>query len=280
MPILNDVINPTSFTIRGKLKGELTTLNRRDGQWELTTPAVLPADPVAVNALLQKLLALTGDLVDIKTFSEDSYLCTLIFSLEGQSAPIELKLYHNAETQRLLIHRMDTNRFYSSPAQAIPEALYALPALPQTLLNRTIFALPEKTIRRILVERDHATTSIVAWNGSTQSWNTEFPRGYYSDTALIETWLATFANLKPETILTSAPLGEDLQTTYNFNAPYLRITLDLDGGSEGLRKVLLIARPQNTASPILAMVQGRPLVYVLPAETLKLLEASLTPKPL
>lgn len=277
MPVLGDVTHPVSFTVRGKLKGELTTLNLREGQWELTTPAALPADPVAVNTLLQQLLSLTGDLVDIHTLSEDSYLCTLFFTPSEQSTPIEVKLYHNAETQRLLIHRIDTNRFYTASAQAIPRVLYTLNILPQTLLNRTIFALPETTIRRIMVERDQATISIVAWNASTQTWNTEFPRGYYSDAAVITAWLSTFTNLKAETILTSAPLGEDLQATYNFTTPYLKITLDLDGGSEGLRKVLLIAKPHSNTADIIAMVQGRPMVYVLPAETFKLLETPLTP---
>lgn len=275
LPFLGDATNPTAITIHktAEIK-QRTVLNLRNNQWELTTPAAFPANPIAVKQLLQQLIALPGDLTESATPDENRIICVVTFTFEPPKQPIEIKFYQDSDT-KLLARRMDTNRLYSFSKERFPKELLELNTLNQKLLNRTLFALPESTVRRITVEKNGEKQIVVARNPETQQWNTEFPQKFYIREETLAQWLNLFTDFTAKAILSDAATGKTQLNTYGFDHPQLKITLDLDGSEEGLRKVLIIASKSTDSDSTPVMVQGRPLIYLIAFETLQLLQRPL-----
>lgn len=275
LPFLGDATNPTAITIHKTTEiKQRTVLNLRNNQWELTTPAAFPANPVAVKQLLQQLTTLPGDLTESLTPDETRFICTINFTFETPKQPIEVKFYQESDT-KLLARRMDTNRLYSFNKDNFPKALLELNTLNQKLLNRTLFALPESTIKRVTVEKNGVLQCTVVRNTETQQWNTAFPQKFYIQDETLTKWLNLFTDFTAEAVLSDAVLGKTQLSAYGFDQPQLKITLDLDGSDEGLRKVLIIASDANETDGTPVMVQGRPLLYLISSGTLQLLKRPL-----
>ncbi len=273
LPLLGDVTPPASIEIIGKSKDQTTVLMRTQARWEISTPAVLPADTPLAESLLRSLLALTGDLTESRPLNEAERLCTVEFRRSGEADGVQLAFYKNTEAGTLLASRHDAGRLYVLNEADVPEILRNGTDLNRALLDRTILAIPTENIRRISVDHDGHPFETVACLPGSKEWHTEYPRGVYPNTVAIQTWLEAFTLLKATTILQSSiPYGE-LQK-YGLDAPAMKITLDLNENTTSLRRILLIGEPIGNYVP--AMIQGRPLVYALDFNTLRVFNQALT----
>ena len=277
LTLLADIINPEKMTIAGKTKDETITVTRQQNTWRLTTPTELPADTLAVNQLLQKLSTLTGDLTEDLVPVEANRLCTLSFELKKSPSPIVVACYQSANPNQLLLYRADTNRLYTLPTSTWPEVLHTPKLLTRTLADHTILSLPADSIRRITVQRDGKEAETVSRLPNTLEWTTEFPQGAYVNTATIDQWLTLFADLQAATILGDTAIGPATSlAALQFNQPKARITLDLDGRAEQLRRILIISSEVTENGLVPVMIQGCPLIYAVHQEALAPFNVSLT----
>lgn len=267
LPILSDLPEPDSIELLPGRGEAAVGLKKQHGSWSLTRPTALAAEHPAVRELLEDLSTLTGDLMEGDT-PATAPLLTLTLAADGPAGkPCELAVYDSAEEGKLKIVRRDQNRLYRIRRDALPDFLFR-PNLDRAFVNRTILSLPAGAIRRIAVLHRDGTSVTVRKRADGLGWETENPVGAYVNAELLDEWLTRFAELKATRVLADTPSTFGSLQTYGLDVPYLRLTLDLSGGDEGLRKILLIGTrdPETGTAP--AMIQGRRVLYQLNAEDL------------
>ncbi len=274
LPLLGDVSNPTSIKIIGRSADEVTQLTKKQSIWEIATPTILPADPIATETLLQSILALTGDLTESQELMDSARICTVELGRPKDNKMAQLVFYRGKTAGELFAFRPESGRLYVLPEAALPTALFAeAGARNRTLLDRTILAIPAENIRRITVHFADELVETVGRAPKEETWQTEFPQGAYVKSLLIKDWTALFADLKAVAVLESAASFLEMKR-YGLTHPAMKITLDLNEEANALRRILLIGQEKNGKVPV--MIQGRPLIYELAPETVRLLQTSLT----
>lgn len=272
LPVLGDAAPPRRLTLRAGPGDAPTELARARGGWSMALPVNLPADTAVVRGLLQGLSGLTGDLTGEEPPSTPA-LCLLTLT-PAEGAPAELS-FHASESGEgaLLAYRADLRRLYRVRREAVPEALLR-GGFAHALADRTVLAEPAAGIRRIsLLRRDGSRVSVVR-PGVALDWETEAPQGAYIDPDTLDAWLTRFADLKAVRVLRGVPTAFGALRPYGLDNPSLRLTLDLEGEA-GLRRVLLVGDPDPATGAAPALVQGRPILYELDAETVRLLRRPL-----
>ncbi len=269
LPVMGDAEAFGSLTLRAGPTDAPTELTRSRGGWSIVLPVSLPADAAAVRGMLRGLAALTGDLTGTEPPKSEA-LCLLTLARASGGAPAEIAFYPSAaDPESLLAYRADLRRLYRVRRAAVPEALLR-GGFAHALADRTVLAEPVAGIRRIsLLRRDGSRVSVVR-PGASLAWETEAPKGAYIDSAALDAWLTRFADLKAVRVLRGVPTAFGALRPYGLDRPALRLTLDLEGEA-GLRRVLLVGDPDPETGAVPALVQGRPILYELDAETAALL---------
>lgn len=277
LPVLGDVPVPGVLSLRVAPSDAPVSLLKRSGAWQMERPFKLPADTAILSAFTASMTALTGDLVGVDppplvplaevTLAPDAD--------EPTRGAATLVFYPTQSEEHLYAYRQDQGRLYRLARKALPELLLK-PTPERALLDRTLLALPAATIRRIAILRRDGTQTAIARAADTLSWELQSPKGDYIDNAALDAWLTALADLKAERILRDAPTALSALQPYGLDTPALRITIDLDGQGDALRRVLSIGteHPETHLSP--ALIQGRPVLYEIDAETRALLERPLT----
>lgn len=267
LPILGDLPDPDRVTIQPANGAATIELAKDHGLWSLVRPTALSAEHPIVRQLLSALSTLSGDLIE-GTPGNSKPLVEL--SLASNSKPNEswdLAIYDAPDANALHVYRKEPGRFYQIERDALPDFLLK-ESLDRTFIDRTIFSLPAETVRRIAVLHRDGTSVAVRRRADDLMWETESPVGAYINSAILDEWLTRFAELKAVNVLQDTPSTFSTLQPYGLEIPYLRLTLDLTGGEEGLRRILLIGTPDLETGTAPAMVQGRPVLYLLDADDL------------
>ncbi len=275
LPVLGEIASVEHLTLRTATGDAPTELKKGRAGWAITLPIALPADAATMRALLRDMAGMTGDLLGTEP-PETTPLCMLRLTMTSGSAPIELELYAEGadSTGGLLAYRSDTQRLYRVRREAVPELLLK-GGFSHALADRTVLAEPAAGIRRITVVRKDGAREEVVRPSDSLLWETEYPKGAFLETATLDTWLTRFADLKAVRVLHGEPTAFGALRPYGLDRPTLRLTLDLSGET-GLRRVLLVGEPDATTGAAPALIQGRPILYELDAETIQLLARPLT----
>lgn len=267
LPILGDLPDPDRVVIQS-MRGEATVeLAKEHGLWGLVRPTALPAEHPAIRELLSSLSSLSGDLIEGTPGDEKPLVDLTLSSLSKPEETWELAIYDAVSPDHLRVYRKAPGRFYQIKRTALPEFLLK-EKLDRILIDRTIFSLPAETIRRIAVLHRDGTSVAVRRRADALAWETESPVGAYINEPILDEWLTRFAELKATAILNDTPSTFGSLQAYGLEMPYLRLTLDLTGGDEGLRRILLIGTPDLETGTAPAMVQGRPVLYLLDEDDL------------
>ena len=270
--VLGEAAEAARLTFRREGREAPVALERAQGVWRLTLPMALPADAAAVRELLAWLPTLTGEITGVEPPSGEEPVGSLTIEREHGAPPVTLTFYPSPErpADSLLVWRDDQRRLFRV---ARGERLGALLSenLQHTLVDRTVLSVPAGRIRRIAALRRDGSRCAAVRPGAALTWETESPAGAYVAADVLDAWLTRFADLKAERVLRDAPVSPDKLRPYGLDRPLVRLTLDLDGGEDGLRRVLLIGDPDPKTGAAPALVQGRPVLYELDAETVRLL---------
>lgn len=262
LPILGDRATPDRLVIQ-PAQGEATVeLVRESGLWSLVRPQALPAEHAEVRKILSALASLSGDLIEGTPGGEAPLLELTLASASAPDESWALAIYGSPRDAVFKVYRKDLARFYQVERADLPECFF-MEHLDRQLVNRTILSLPAETIRRIAVLHGDGTSVAVRRASDGLGWETETPVGAYINEALLDEWLTRFADLKAVRVLNDTPSTFGSLQAYGLEMPHLRLTLDLTGGEEGLRKILLVGSidPETGTAP--AMIQGRPVLYQL-----------------
>ncbi len=263
----------TQLTIQDTVQGPTIKLTRTQGGWNLIAPTNLPADATRAQGLLRTLSDLAGDLIGNDPPEDLPITCEFVLNTEGGNEMV-LTCFDASATE-LYAYRHDQSRLYRIRRDALPAELFE-ENYEHTFVDRTVLSVPAATIRRIAVTRRDKSMEAVVRPETTGTWNTEHPRGAYVNTKVVDEWLTCFADLKALRVLRDMPTAYGALRPYGLDEPLLTLTLDLNGGESGLRRVLLIGTPDKATGKVPAVVQGRPILYELDAKILKLLQQSPT----
>ncbi len=276
LPILSDFNNRIqSVTIRRNAPEATIRFAQSQGVWQLLAPMTLPADNARINALLSALTALPGDLVGAEEPEHLDIICELALQpFDTTQPPTHLVLYQESPTV-LYAYRSDLSRLYRIHFSVLPNELLA-PDLERILVDRTIFSLPADAIRRIAIaQRDGTTHAVVRSTVTDVPWVTELPRGAYLCEKTVDAWLTRFADFKATDVLRDLPSGPEALHPYGLDAPLLTLTLDLRGDNDALRRILLVGTPDEKRGVAPALIQGRPILYEIDINDLRLLQQPL-----
>jgi len=282
LPVLGDVASPKQLSLRAAGDATPTEFVYEHGLWSIVRPVALPADAKLVTAMVDGLASLTGNLVGLEP-PEGEPLCSA--TLSGGESSADLRLYPSEEPEtELFVYRVDTRRLYLVGSAHVPAAVLG-GGYSHALADRTLFSEPADAIRRISVLRRDGSQTTVGRHGPLKEWETESPKGAYVETATVERWLQQFAELKAVQVLRELPTASGALKPYGLDRPLLRLTLDLGGGESekgvqsSLRRILLVGSPNPGTGCAPAVIQGRPILYELDAETVKLLSLPLASAP-
>lgn len=268
-PITGDIGPVLHLTLRTHEAAEAPMeLVLTNGTWVITSPAKLPADSHVTETFLREARALTGDFIAISPPPPNTRLCDVDFVTA--EATHTLSVFE--ETDRtVLLYRKDQQRLYRVEKSHLPTVLTDL-SFGQTFVDKTVMSLSAASIQRIEVERQPKRRNGSVFRAAVERspdalvWQTVFPAGSYVSPTVIDAWLTCFAEMKAEAILQ--------ETEENpLQKPFIKVTLDLNGGTDGLRRILLVGEPSSEGSAP-AMIQGRPILYRLDARTVQLLMES------
>lgn len=241
------------------------------GRARLTLPTALPADEAITRDLFLGLTAFSGEVTGLEPPAGVEPLGSVtVAQSDGSTPPVTLDFYPAQEADRLLAWRADQGRLYRVARSPKLELLLS-EGLQHRLADRTVLSVPAGRIRRIAVLRRDGAHCAAIRRGAALTWETESPAGAYVATETLDAWLTRFADLKAGRVLRDAPVSPAELRPYGLDRPTTRLTLDLDGGADGLRRVLLIGDPDPKTGAAPALVQGRPVLYELDAETVRLL---------
>lgn len=262
LPILGDLPDPDRLVIQPS-RGEATIeLAKEHGLWGLVRPTALPAEHPVLRQLLSALSTLSGDLIEGEPGSATPLVELTLSAGSKPDESWELAIYDAPTSEHLRVYRKKPGRFYQIARNELPDFLLKA-NLDRLLIDRTIFSLPAETIRRIAVLHRDGTSVAIRRRADGLAWETESPVGAYINESILDEWLTRFAELKATDILNDTPSTFGSLQPYGLEMPYLRLTLDLTGGEEGLRRILLIGTPDLETGTAPAMVQGRPVLYRL-----------------
>lgn len=269
LPVVGALAGIRRLSLRLRGEDVPVELAREHGAWRLAMPMALPADAAAVEALLARLSALTGEFVGVARPAGEP-LSALTLS-DGEGDAITLAFFPAEGEGGLLVWRADQERLYRLRRDAVPEPMVA-GGLQHLLVDRTVLSVPAEQIRRIAVLRRDGSQCAARRSGAVLDWETESPAGLYVDAAVLDAWLTRFADLKAVRVLRDAPVTLGALRPYGLERPWLRLTLDLDAAAEsGLRRVLLVGDPDPETGAAPALIQGRPILYELGPEDVELL---------
>ncbi len=276
LPVFGDFAERIqTLTIQRKNPDATVRLAQKQGAWQLLAPMILPADTARVRTFLSTLTGIPGDLVGTEEPEDIPLACELTLQTADESAPpTHVTLYRESPTI-YYVYRSDLARLYRIHVAALPDELLASD-LDRRLVDRTIFSLPADSIRRIAVtHRDGTSQAVVRATEPAVPWVTETPRGAYISSETVDAWLVRFADFKSTRILRDLPSGNDALVPYGLDRPLLTLTLDLRGDSDALRRVLLIGTPDEKTGLAPALIQGRPILYEISADDVRLLRQHL-----
>lgn len=268
LPVVADFPEPDRIVLQPARRDGVVELTKENGLWSLVRPLALAAEHAEVRELLGAVTALTGDLIE-GVPSETPLLEMTLSRTEEPGRPRTLAVYDDPDPESLRVYRKDLARFYRVKRTALPSFLLQ-DHLDRRLINRTVLSLPADTIRRMAVLHRDGTSVAIRRTADGLGWETEVPVGAYIHETILDEWLRRFAELKAVDILKDTPSTFGSLQTYGLEIPYLRLTLDLTGGDEGLRRILQIGTPDPETGTAPAMVQGRPVLYELSEEDLAL----------
>ena len=268
LPVLGALHDADRVAFRRGPDAAPVELSRSRGAWTLALPTNLPADAAAVSAMLSGLSALTGEITGSEEPAGEPFLT---LTAEAGGLPLAALRLHPDPTDAAmaLAWRPDQGRLYRIRRAALPSALLG-DAARRGLVDRTVLSVSAGQIRRVTALRRDGTQCAAVRRGPALAWETESPAGAYVDATVLDAWIAAFADLKARRVLSDAPVAFGELGRYGLERPLLRLTLDLDD-AEGLRRVLLVGEPDAKTGAAPALIQGRPVLYELDAETVRLL---------
>ncbi len=269
VPIFGDLTTPKRIQLR-LTEGGLSEFSYVDDTWQMTLPAILPIDNATMAVYNRRFFAMTGDLIiDVSPVLRPTH--QLILAWEENTPTVSIDIFPDEDPQQRILRRNDTGRIYRVKCANLPPALLE-DKLDIALLDKTILTLPKTSLRRI----NNGTT--VRLSPETKEWEPlASDRGYLNSENLKKA-LDLLSELKAVRVIAHTIETPEMLVTYGLQPPQQKIEIDLSG-DDALRAILWLGPPHPVTGNTPIMLQGRPIIYEIDAQTYQYLTQSLIDHP-
>ena len=258
--------------------GLLFVLTQNDAAWQMEAPLSMRADNRRVTAALDQLLRLTAealsggaDTAQPPRPASEMHLPVSHVELQTDSGAFRLTFTRDDLDGRFYQVTMTNSPvvYHVASSNVPPVFLGGLAALG--LCDRAVLSLADGAVRRVTVKRPDGTSETLQREGET-GWRVPGEEREIDMTAL-EPFLGKVSQLVVERIEQPLmmPIGAD---PYDLKTPWLEITLDVDT-ADAIRKTITIGKESPDGGRY-ATLRGQDAIFILGAETLAILEKTLT----
>ena len=255
----------------------LFVLTQTNALWQMQAPVSDIADQHAVKDTVEQVLRLKAETISDEAQSEPR-------RAGGEVSPplSHVELVSEQSSWRFAIAPDDYDgtfyriTFTNSPtvfrvaSSNVPPALVSMIGL-LGLRDKTVLALPVDSLRRISVKRETGCETLRRESGDAVWRLGEGVTGKV-DAVRLGAWLAQLVSLKADRIEKLGISLEDIDA-YGVRSPWLEVSVDVDA-ADAVRKTLLIGKEAGFGKRY-AMVRGLDVLFVLSAESLRVLSLQL-----
>jgi hypothetical protein len=243
-------------------------------EWELSAPVRDRADAQAVTRLLGDLLRLRAEaLVDNAAGEAVLLASNAVCSLDAKFGDESWRLYVFPPAEGTVLARLcltNSTAMYLVPVTNLPDAL-RVPPDASAFRDRRVLAVAAADVRGIAVRGADGRVESVLRDTAAAPWRTAPDgSGTAADDAAIAVWLPLLSDLRAARV---ASLELPDPARCGLQPPWLEVTLDL-ASSDALRKVLAVGAPCEGGGRYAAL-RGHDVLFVLPAEALRVLDRPL-----
>lgn len=245
-------------------------------QWRFETPMSDLADQAAVGELVKSLLSLEADDIEEQTGGDkrDGALGQPLSRVDvgagAQSWRFSI-MSGDAESRLMNVVFTNSTKVFHIATSNMPSALVSTIGM-LGLRDKTVLALPERSLRRITLKRGKAQADVVERGGPDAAWRAGEVSPGKVDTARLNAIVALLEKLRADRIEKLGATREEIEA-YGLHDPWLSLSADVDA-ADSVRKTLLVGK-EAWFGKRYAMVRGLDILFVLSPETLEILNGSL-----
>ena len=221
-------------------KGDVTSLKKENGAWQLTAPVATKADESEVSGITTNL-----GTVDITRVIDENPSSLTEFGLDKPHVEVDFKRAGDKDFQKLLIGEKSPTGASLYARRNDDKKVFLIPAFQENTFNRSTFDLREKTL--VKFERDKVDGIEITGDGKTlaiakegSDWKVTKPLQTKADFGAVEGLVGRLGTAQMKSIVTTDASPADLkkygldkpQETVTLNVGSARATLQLGGKAE------------------------------------------------
>jgi len=165
----------------------------------------------------------------------------------------------------------NSTRVFRVAASNVPSALVSTVGM-LGLRDKTVLALPERSLRRITLKRGRAQADVVERSGPDAAWRAGEVSPGKVDAARLSAVVALLEKIRADRVEKLGVTLEEIEA-YGLRDPWLSLSADVDA-TDSVRKTLLVGK-EAWFGKRYAMVRGLDILFVLSPETLGILNGHL-----
>jgi hypothetical protein len=238
-------------------KGDVTSLKKGNGGWQLTAPVTTKADEAEVTGITSNLAS-----VELTRVIEENPSSVAEFGLDKPHVEIDFKQAGGKGTEKLLIGEKSPTGASLYARRNDDKRVFLIPAFQENTFNRSTFDLREKTL--VKFERDKVDAVEVTADGKTltiakegSDWKVTRPIQTKADFGSVEGLIGRLQTAQMKSIVTTDPTPADLKK-YGLDKPQETVTLDL-----GSARATLQLGTKSDDNTIYARDASRPVVMTV-----------------
>ncbi|HEY2828924.1 MAG TPA: DUF4340 domain-containing protein, partial [Thermoanaerobaculia bacterium] len=207
-------------------KGDVTSLKKENGLWQVTAPVATKADESEVSGITTSL-----GTVDITRVIDENPASLKEFGLDTPHAEVDFKRAGDKDFQKLLVGEKSPTGASLYARRNDDKKVFLIPAFQENTFNRSTFDLREKTLMKfdrdkvdgVEINADGKTVAI-AKEGS--DWTVTKPLQTKADFGAVEGLVGRLGTAQMKSIVTTDASPADLKK-YGLDKPQETVTLNV-----------------------------------------------------
>jgi len=238
-------------------KGDVTTLKKENGAWQLTSPIATKADETEVSGITTNL-----GTVDITRVIDENPASLKEFGLDKPHVEVDFKRAGDKDFQKLFIGEKSPTGASLYARRNDDKKVFLIPAFQENTFNRSTFDLREKTL--VKFDRDKVDGVEITADGKTvaiakegSDWKLTKPLQTKADFGAVEGLVGRLGTAQMKSIVTIDASAADLKK-YGLDKPQETVTLDV-----GSARATLQLGSKAEDNTVYARDTSRPMVMTV-----------------
>jgi hypothetical protein len=238
-------------------KGDVTTLKKENGAWQLTSPIATKADETEVSGITTNL-----GTVDITRVIDENPASLKEFGLDKPHVEVDFKRAGDKDFQKLFIGEKSPTGASLYARRNDDKKVFLIPAFQENTFNRSTFDLREKTL--VKFDRDKVDGVEITADGKTvaiakegSDWKLTKPLQTKADFGAVEGLVGRLGTAQMKSIVTMDASAADLKK-YGLDKPQETVTLDV-----GSARATLQLGSKAEDNTVYARDTSRPMVMTV-----------------